>query len=84
MKNFDLLGLVCLLSCVGLCVGCCGFEEPLKDKDDKYVKGAAQFAMQEINRRSNSVNKAVLVEITKGTVQVRLHWLIDYIRIAPS
>ncbi len=48
-----------------------GGQEPLVDLKDEYAVSAAQAALTELNWKSNSQNKMVLVEITKGTTQVR-------------
>ena len=47
-----------------------GAPEPLKNLNDPYVQKAAQFAVSEMSKRSNSINKLVLVEVDGGTMQV--------------
>ena len=48
-----------------------GAPRPLKDLNDPYVQKAAQFAVSEMNKQSNSLNKIVLMKVESGTVQVR-------------
>lgn len=48
-----------------------GGQTPLKDLKDEYAVGAAEAAVMELNRQSNSLQKLVLMEIIEGTVQVR-------------
>ena len=48
-----------------------GAPETLKDLHDSYVVGAAEVAVTELNRRSNSLYKLVLIEVLHGTSQVR-------------
>ena len=47
-----------------------GAPRPLKNLNDPYVQKAAQFAVSEMNKQSNSLNKMVLVKVESGTVQV--------------
>ena len=46
-----------------------GGAVPIEDVHDSYVMVAANVAITELNRRSNSLFKTVLVEILHGTVQ---------------
>ena len=46
-----------------------GAAVPIEDVHDSYVMAAANVAITELNRRSNSLFKTVLVEILHGTVQ---------------
>ena len=47
-----------------------GAPVPLEDVHDKYVVGAAEAAVAELNKRSNSLFKTVLVEVLHGAAQV--------------
>lgn len=42
----------------------------LEDVHDEYVLAAAEAAVSELNKRSNSLFKTVLVEVLHGTAQV--------------
>lgn len=62
---------LCLLgSCVPILASLVGAPRPLKNLNDSYVQKAAQFAVSEMNKQSNSLNKMVLVKVESGTVQV--------------
>ena len=63
---------LCLLgSCVPILASLVGAPRPLKNLNDPYVQNAAQFAVSEMNKQSNSLNKVVLIKVESGTVQVR-------------
>ena len=47
-----------------------GAPVTLKDPNDKEVVAAASVAVEELNRKSNSLEKLMLVEVLGGTVQV--------------
>ena len=66
-----LLAVVCLAGCFFPALGSMvGAPVPLQVSKDRYALAAAQFAVQELNKMSNSLMKLVLVEISDGTVQV--------------
>ena len=73
MAAKELLLVVCLfgsfLPALGG-IGMVGAPILLKDPKDQYAVRAAQFAVQELNKMSNSLMKLVLVKISDGTVQV--------------
>lgn len=47
-----------------------GAPETIQDLTSEEVTNAAQAALKELNRRSNSMFKTVLVKVTQGTFQV--------------
>ena len=47
-----------------------GAPVALEDPTDKEVVAAASMAVEELNRKSNSQEKLMLVEVLGGTVQV--------------
>ena len=47
-----------------------GAPVPVEDVQDPDILAAADVAVTELNKRSNSLYKMVLVEVLKGTVQV--------------
>jgi hypothetical protein len=51
-----------------------GAPVPLEDLHDQYVTEAAQVAVTELNKMSNSLFKSVLVTVVDGTAQVR-QWM---------
>jgi len=61
---------LCVLGCCAPIFALLGSPDPLNDLNDPYVQKAAQFAVSEMSKRSNSLNKLVLVEVVGGTMQV--------------
>ena len=51
-----------------------GAAVPIEDVHDSYVVAAAQVAVTELNRRSNSLFKMVLVEVLHGTAQASIRY----------
>lgn len=47
-----------------------GAPETIQDLTSEEVLNAAQAAVKELNRRSNSMFKTVMVKVTQGTFQV--------------
>ena len=47
-----------------------GAPRPLVDLDSQYILNAAQVAVTDLNKMSNSLYKMVLVQVLQGTVQV--------------
>ena len=71
MAAKGLLAVVCLVGCfLPTLEGMVGAPIPLEDFKEQYAVAAAQFAVQELNKMSNSLMKLVLVGISDGTVQV--------------
>ena len=70
MKQALLLACVCAVMAVSTATGMPGAPVPISDLTNTVVVTAAEKAVEEINLRSNSLFKTVLVEVTGGTVQV--------------
>ena len=47
-----------------------GAPVPVEDVQDPDILAAADVAVTELNKRSNSLYKMVLMEVLEGTVQV--------------
>ena len=56
-----------------------GAPSQIKDVTDPSVVAAADFAVTEMNKRSNSLHKLVRSKIVSGTVQVRPSTVIGFL-----